>query len=280
MSNFQDGFVQANGIRIHYYRSTPPAGGPTLLLLHGLTGNGMTWVRVAHALRAQYDLVMPDARGHGLSDKPPSGYAVEDRAADVAGLIDALFLDRPVIIGHSMGGETAMATAAFYPAKVGGVILEDPAWFNTFETSVSIVDNETMRWWRDGLVRDQSLERDALIANNRREHPRWHRDEIAASADARHQMSVDALVKILGSLHGGWRDWVRMADCPILLITGDPKQGVIITPEMAQECASLWKMGQEVHIPGAGHNIHRDRFGVYLQRVKAFLAGKQEGSGQ
>jgi len=271
MKNYQAAYVQANGIRIHYYRSTPPAGGPTLLFCHGLTGNGMTWVRVADALREKYDLVMPDARGHGLSEKTLSGYTVEDRAADVAGLIDALSLDRPVLVGHSMGGETVMAAAAFYPDKVGGVILEDPAWFNADQDQAVIVEDETMRWWRDGLLHHQSLEREALIAEYHRDNPRWHRDEIVASADATYQMSVDALAKILGSLHGGWQEWVHKADSPILLITGDPKRGVIISPEMARACCLLWKNGHLAYIPGAGHNIHRDRFGLYLQKLKAFL---------
>jgi N-formylmaleamate deformylase len=187
----------------------------------------------------------------------------------VAGLIDALSLDRPVVFGHSMGGETAIATAALYPDKVGGVVLEDPAWFNSSE--VSSDGGETRQWWRDELLRHQSLDRAALIAEYNRGHPRWHRDEIAACVDARYQMSVDALDKILSSLRGGWQEFVRMAGCPILLITGDPKRGVIITPEMVSECASLWKQGQEAHIPGAGHSIRRERFGLYMQKVKIFL---------
>ena len=242
MTTYQDAFILANGIQIHYYRSTPPSGGPTLLFSHGLTDNGMCWARVADALREKYDLVMPDTRGHGLSDKPVSGYTVEDRAADVAGLVDALSLDRPVVFGHSMGGETAMAAAALYPEKVGGVVLEDPAWFNSSENSSD--GGETRRWWRDELLRHQSLDHAALTAEYRRDHPGWHRDEIAACIDARYQMNVDALDKILSSLGTGWQEHVRMADCPILLITGDPKQGVIVTPEMVRECSSLWKQGQ------------------------------------
>ena len=132
MTNYTEHDVLANGINIHYYRSTPPGGAkpakPTLVLIHGLTDNGMCWVRVADALRDSYDIVLPDTRGHGKSEKPQAGYDVEERAADVASLIDALGLDRPVLFGHSLGGQVATATAALYPEKVRALVLEDPAW--------------------------------------------------------------------------------------------------------------------------------------------------------
>jgi pimeloyl-ACP methyl ester carboxylesterase len=62
-----------------------------------------------------------------------------------------------------------------------------------------------------------------------------------------------------------------MAECPILLITGDPNRGAIITPEMVRQCAALWKQGQEAHIPEAGHGIRREKFDLYMQKVSSFL---------
>src|SRR6516165_1550716 len=98
------GDVQTNGIRMHYYRT----GGnkPQLVLSHGATDDGLCWSRVAQALESDYDVVMPDARGHGLTDAPAQGYTAADHAADLAGLIEALGLERPAIGGHSMGAGT------------------------------------------------------------------------------------------------------------------------------------------------------------------------------
>ncbi len=119
MSTLIPGDVESNGLKIHYYRTADEAGArPTLVLLHGITDSGLCWPRVVKALAGEYDLVLPDARGHGLSDKPPTGYAPEDHAADVAGLIAALGLDRPVVIGHSMGGLVASLVAAHHPDLV------------------------------------------------------------------------------------------------------------------------------------------------------------------
>src|SRR5947209_20441227 len=113
MMEWETAEIGANGIRIHYYRT----GGqkPPAVLAHGATDDGLCWTRLARVLESEYDVIMPDARGHGLSEAPETGYTSEDRAADIAGLIEALRLDKPAIGGHSMGGSTAFYVAANYP---------------------------------------------------------------------------------------------------------------------------------------------------------------------
>src|SRR5947209_17951539 len=83
------GEVQTNGIRMHYYRTGGDGLKPQLVLAHGATDDGLCWTRVAQALETEYDVIMPDARGHGLSDAPAEGYTASDHAADLAGLITA-----------------------------------------------------------------------------------------------------------------------------------------------------------------------------------------------
>src|SRR6266581_6969260 len=101
--HWSEGDVFANGIRHHYYRT----GGekPALLLLHGFNEYGLTWLRVAKELEQDYDVIMVDARGHGHSDGiAKGGYPPGATVEDIAGVIHALKLDRPRIIGFSMGG--------------------------------------------------------------------------------------------------------------------------------------------------------------------------------
>ena len=76
MTNWMTGVCEANGISIHYLRT----GGskPPMVLLHGLTGSGSCWSPLARALEDEYDIVMPDARGHGSSSTPLNGYRYED----------------------------------------------------------------------------------------------------------------------------------------------------------------------------------------------------------
>ena len=68
-----------------------------------------------------------------------------------------------------------------------------------------------------------------------------------------------------------WREVAGRITCPVLLLTGDPARGGIVTPEAAVEAARLWRSGRVVHIPGAGHNIRRDRYELYRAAVAAFL---------
>ena len=270
MAPYPAGDVSANGISLHYYRSTPYENAPSVVLLHGLTDNGLCWTRLADALCDRYDVIMPDTRGHGFSDKPEEGYGIIERAADVAGLIDALGLDRPVLMGHSLGGQAATAVAGLYPELVRGIILEDPAWFERQESLEEM--HAKAEEWGAGLRHSQGLERAALIAECQQNNPTWAQEEIEPWADAHSQMSPQALVKILTTFTGdSWRGFLRQAQCPILLITAEPQRGSIITPEMVAEAARLWKDGREAHIPDAGHCIHREQFAPVLAAVEAFL---------
>lgn len=268
MSDYSELDITANGIQIHYYRSTPPGGAPPVVILHGLSDSGLCWARVANTLRNQYDIILPDTRGHGHSEKPISGYGIDQRAADVAALIDALGLDRPVLIGHSLGGETASAVAAFYPERVRALVLEDPAWMPNDSEPEQAKQAEN---WVVGLRRDKSLGREGLAAHIRATNPGWHEEEIVPWVESKLQMSEDALRKILMEMQPGWQDLARRIQCPTLLVTGDVQQGVIISPAQFQEIAALNQRIREVHIPNAGHNIHRDQFEPYIQQVQGFL---------
>lgn len=266
MTSYSEHDLCANGIQIHYYRSTPPGGGTPIVMIHGLTDNGMCWVRVADALCDAYDIILPDTRGHGLSEKPASGYSVEDRAADVAGLIDGLGLDRPVLFGHSLGGQVVTAIAALYPDKVRAVVLEDPAWFGDDPQANREASADE---WCAGLRADQGLGRAGLLAKVRQDNPGWHADELGPWADAKMQMSLPALREILVSMRPGWQNFLRQIQCPILLVTGESE--IIINPQMFAEAAALNPRIREAHIPHTHHCIHRDNFDDYMDKVKEFL---------
>src|SRR5688572_13896619 len=124
-AGWTDGYVVANGIRIHYWRT----GGnkPPLVMAHGSSDDALCWTNLAREFQDQYDIVMFDARGHGLSDPPTPSDPPDVQVEDLADLIKELKLNRPILMGHSMGSASVARFAAKYPDVPRAVILEDPA---------------------------------------------------------------------------------------------------------------------------------------------------------
>src|ERR1051326_8410001 len=108
MSTCQSGEVHATGLRLHYTRT----GGakPPLVMVHGFSDDGPCWTPLAERFEADYDVIMPDARGHGFSEDAED-YTPAAQAADLNGIISALGLHKPLILGHSMGAVTTMTLA-------------------------------------------------------------------------------------------------------------------------------------------------------------------------
>jgi pimeloyl-ACP methyl ester carboxylesterase len=267
MSEWFSGDVVVNGVKIHYHRT----GGdkPPVVLAHGITDNGLCWTRLAQALEGEYDLIMYDARGHGLSDAPETGYAPEEHVADLVGLVDALGLERPALIGHSMGAANVALAAATHPGLAHCATLEDPPWRNVHdvEEHATMIDA-----WRASIIDRKSWTRERLITEAHASNPTWSDADLGPWADA--QLQVDPAVFSWGdvrSRRAPWQGLARKFSCPVLLITGDPGLGAIVSPEIAQEAAGLCDTLEVAHIPGAGHCIRREQFELYVEAVQAFL---------
>ena len=260
-------FVTANGLRLHYLRTGSTK--PTVLMLHGLTDSGACWTPVIEALRDTYDFIAPDARGHGLSDAPEHGYSPQHHADDAAALIQALSLNRPIVIGHSMGGASATALAAQHPALVRAIIVEDPAWFD--ETQRPAEGRAPMAEdWRAGWREKQTQTAVELIVDARLKNPRWSDAELRPWAQAQHQVRVQVL-EYVEQPPQDWRAQVQAIQCPILLVTGTVANGIIITPAQAQEAQRLARDLREANIPNTGHCIRRDDFAGFVAAVQSFL---------
>ncbi|MBZ0302286.1 MAG: alpha/beta hydrolase [Anaerolineae bacterium] len=119
-------WVTANGLRLHVQDWSGP-GAPRLVLLHGLASSSRMFDLIAPNLAAHFRVIAPDQRGHGLSDKPASGYDFETIARDLDALLDAVFPDpRPVaLVGHSWGAYTTLYYAATRPDRLAQAVLLD-----------------------------------------------------------------------------------------------------------------------------------------------------------
>ena len=267
MTEWYSGDVTANGIRVHYYRT----GGdkPPLVLNHGATDNGLCWTRLARALESDYDVIMPDARGHGLSEAVEAGYSSKERAADLAGLIEALRLDKPAVGGHSMGAQTTFRLAADYPNLLRCAVLEDPGFRPANPRPNEGGRPNPMRQWLEEL---RPLGREAIMARGRQQSPTWDEVEFGPWADAKLQVSPNFLNRPFFQNEPPWQELMPRVTCPVLLVTADPDRGSIVTPETAQEAERINPRVKVVRLSGAGHNIRREQFDGFLAAVQAFLS--------
>ncbi|MBN1219893.1 MAG: alpha/beta hydrolase [Anaerolineae bacterium] len=266
--HWSSGDVVANGLKLHYYRT----GGdkPPVVLAHGITDNGLCWTRLAQALEKDYDLIMYDARGHGLSDVPAAGYSHQDHAADIADLVEALDLAKPALIGHSMGAGNVAVTVVTYPDLACGAILEDPPWRKDY--TLAGLETGAQEWWVEIMERKSKTVEDILAAG-RAAHPTWAEVEWPAWVRAKLQVRPE-VVQWIGAeiLFSYWQKLIPRITCPTLLITADPTLEAIVTPEIAREATRLNPRIQVAHIGGAGHNIRREQFEPYVAAVKKFLS--------
>ena len=142
MNPVHDEFIVAGDITLHYIQWGRQ--GPPIICVHGLTANAFCFQALADYLAVDHRVFAYDLRGRGDSDKPESGYSIPHHADDLAELIDELGLDRPVVVGHSLGAFTAFYFAAHYPEKLSKLVLidavasppwktveEQPAWLTT-----------------------------------------------------------------------------------------------------------------------------------------------------
>src|SRR3989304_936769 len=103
---WSDGYVYANGIRIHYYHAVPAPGKPVIVMVHGVTDIGLSWATLTEKLQDAYDIYMVDARGHGLTDPFTPTDDASTLIKDVVGFVQAMKFEEPILMGHSMGAAT------------------------------------------------------------------------------------------------------------------------------------------------------------------------------
>jgi len=106
------------------YRHWAPEG-RQILLLHGLASNARIWDLLAPILAKHFSVISVDQRGHGKSDKPDDGYDFDTVTNDIVGLIDALKIKHPIVVGHSWGGSVALCLAAKRPDLISGLCFVD-----------------------------------------------------------------------------------------------------------------------------------------------------------
>ena len=266
--DWNEGDLVVHNARLHYYR-LGKSGAPPLVLQHGFSDNGLCWLTLARDLQTEYDIVLPDARGHGRSARFARGERV-DQIADLAGLIRGLGLEGAIVAGHSMGASMAAQLGAQHPHLTRALILEDPAWFVLPAGQVPVPrlgqESPQAQWIRS--LAGLSLE--VLIDRHRAEHPTWSDLVLHRWSEGKQQLDPN----FFAAADLGWIDWhevVPAIACPTLLVTATPGQGGIVSPEVARLAGEMNAHISVAHVPGTGHHVRFENYETYLAAVRTFL---------
>ncbi len=270
-------FVEVNGITVHY--KTAGSGRPAFLLLHGFAASTFSWREVVGPMSEWGTVVAFDRPGFGLTERPlrwdgPSPYSPEAQADLTVGLMDALGIERAVLVGNSAGGTTALLTALTYPERVEALVLVDPAVY---------VGGGTPGWVRPLLNTPQMRHLGPLLARSIRDWGRdfgrsaWHdptklTPEIweGYTKPLRAENWDRALWEVTRASHPlGLEKRLGEVRVPVLVITGDDDR--VVPTEQSVRLAGEIPGAQLAVIPACGHVPQEECPGPFLEAVEAFL---------
>jgi pimeloyl-ACP methyl ester carboxylesterase len=248
-------FLDVTGLRVRYVVS---GSGPAVLVLHGWGASIEAVHPIVSGLSPHATVYALDLPGFGQSDLPPEPWGVQDYQELVAAFMDALAIDRPLVIGHSNGGRIAIRMAATEPARVSRLVLVD---------SAGIRPKRTLRWYRRvGMAKVGKYAARFLGAPG--ERLRAMLVGRVASADyAAAGPLQPTLVKLVNT---DLRSFMPSISAPTLLVWGS--QDADTPPSDAHEMERLIPDAGLVVLDGAGHYSYLDQPVRFARIVSHFIA--------
>lgn len=255
-----------DGIELFYTR-TGNGEKPPVVFAHGITDTGLCWGQLAKDLEEDYDIVMYDAYGHGKSSRIDPDLRF-DMAEDLHDLIQALDLQKPAVVGHSMGAATAAVFAAKYPGWLSCLVLEDPPWSDS-DVNIEQV-KATLEAWKQSNLETKEKTVKELIRAKKKKSPNW--EEVILEPWAQAKLDFDPTVfDVYPMKETDWRETAIAIKVPTLIITGDNALGAIVTPELGVEAMEIMSFCEFGHISGAGHCVRYEQYAPYLTMISLFL---------
>ncbi len=265
-------FVDVDGLRLHYLDWGGSA--PPLVMLHGFSGHAHTWDRTAAVLSNQYRVLALDQRGHGDSEWAPR-YGSKPLVTDLLHFLDALKLNKVVLMGLSMGGNVAYLFAAMYPERVERLVIldigpeissigVDRIARSTAESDVFASEEEAVARARAANARPTDADLRHRVVHNLRRLPngtltfKW--DKALRDGTA---------IRDEPTVAERWAAW-RAVRCPTLLVRGDDSD--ILSPETAQRMLEENPNVTLVTVPDCGHSITLERPDGLREAMTPWLA--------
>jgi len=271
--------IATNGTSIHVRSG---GAGPAVLLLHGYGETGDMWAPMAADLACDHTVVVPDLRGMGLSAKPAGGFDKKTQGADMAGVLDALSIDKVDLVTHDIGNMVGYAFAAQYPNRVTRFVLID-APLPGVGPWEEILKNPLLWHFRFG---GPDMER--LVEGRERIYLDRFWNEFSATPSRFGEAAREHYAKLYalpGAMHSGFMQFaafdqdaidnkVFMArgklSMPVLAIGGEKSFGAQMAKIMQFAAGNV----REGVVPDSGHWIMEENPGATIAMVRAFLEAK------
>lgn len=266
--------------KLAYYDSGGGIGGePPIVLVHGVTLRSEDWENVFPRLATRYRVIAYDARGHGKSGRA-ARYALEDLIGDLVRTLKVVAAAPAIVIGHSIGGATALVAASREPGLVRGLVLEDP-WLERY---------------RDGRWRVPYFTQ-LRAALDRRDDPRAFARAVGALplpepgprgertvAEVRGFYSAERLATYYKDVDPVVVDQILTPDasgseaigaappavgCPVMVLAAGV--GSALAEGEVDRLASAFADVKVTRFPGVGHRIHGLRPEPFLEAIEPFL---------
>ena len=253
----------SNGLRLHYAEQGESRG-QALILLHGYSDSWFSFSRVLAGLVRGRRVYALDLRGHGDSDRPATGYGMDDLGADVIAFMDARGIDRATLVGHSMGSFVAQEAALREPERVDALVLigsaTTPRRIGGIDELVAAVD----------ALRDPvppAFARDFQLGTIHHPIPDAFLDE-AVRASLKLPARVWQAV-IAGMIAAGPADRLARLGIPTLIFWGE-RDTIFDRSEQDALLGALPQAASRVY-PDTGHALHWERPDEFIRDLNAFL---------
>jgi pimeloyl-ACP methyl ester carboxylesterase/chloramphenicol 3-O-phosphotransferase len=265
-------YLDRDGVRLACHEFG--GAGPAVLLLHGLAGHAQEWTDTAGSLVEDHRVLAIDARGHGRSERRPRDVSPDASVADVAFVIERLHLAPVVLIGQSLGGLTALLTAARHPELVHGLVVAEASpsgGDEGLDADVAAMTERLRRWPVPFASREEAV---AFFGGPGLVAEAWADGLENRDGGLWPSFDIDVLVATLRAAFARsyWDEW-RQIRCPTLVVRAG--RGTLGRDDVGAMLDAL-VTARLVEIHDAAHDVHLDRPGPWRRAITDFARAHGE----
>lgn len=250
-------YQDIGGLRLFYREAG--SGTQTIVLVHGNVASSRWWERVLPDLSQDYRVIAPDLRGFGQSDKP-GGYTVEQFAADLAVLVDALSLPPAHIVGHSLGGSVVLQYVLDHPHRCRSLVLVDPG-----PAEGQVTPEE-----RYPLLEAIAVNREYMKAAVMGVTPAAPRDDYFEALVDDAMLAGGALLPIARDLNT-WNVQSRLGQIKVPTLVLQGEQDSLVSQEAVRRTVAGIAGARLEVVPGVGHSPQAENPEDFVRRLRMFL---------